>query len=467
MRNVALAELEVFTPTEAVTFLLGRSGSDDQAAASQIAELLGLLPLALEQAGAYVRETRLSLVDYLARLQRSPALAVAKGRPRDRDPTDTVATTWQVSLERVQPTPGAVALLEVCAFLGSEELPRDLFAHQLDPPLAELGVLAEDPFVLDAAVAALRRFGLVKADEQLLTVHRLLQQIIRDRLEPADKAARVAVAVRLLDWALPVGSGANPGMWPACARLLPHALAATEHAEQLGVEPLATAHLLERAADYLHGRARYLDARRLHERALHIREKRQGPDHPDTAQSLNGLANVLYDQGDLDSARPLYERTLTIWEALGADRPTTAQSLNNLALVLYGQGDLDSARRLHERALHIREARLGSDHPATAESLNNLALVLYGQGDLDGARHLHERALAIHEARLGPHHPDTAYSLSGLAQVLHKQSDLENARRLHERALHIREARLGPDHPDTARSRRDLTALTAELDGGS
>jgi hypothetical protein len=63
------------------------------------------------RSGAYIRETRLSLVGHLEQLQRYPALKVAKGRPRAR--TDTVATTWQISLEWVQPTPGAVTLLRV------------------------------------------------------------------------------------------------------------------------------------------------------------------------------------------------------------------------------------------------------------------------------------------------------------------------------------------------------------------
>jgi hypothetical protein len=125
--HAALAELEVFDPAEAVTFLLARSGSSDEAAAAEIAGVLGLLPLASEQAGAYVRQTRLPLATYLDRLRQFPALTAARGRPRDRDPADTVATTWQVSIERVRPVPGAVALLEVCAFLGPEEIPRVLF----------------------------------------------------------------------------------------------------------------------------------------------------------------------------------------------------------------------------------------------------------------------------------------------------------------------------------------------------
>jgi hypothetical protein len=121
-QHAALAELEVFTPQEAVAFLLARSGATDEQAGGQIATLLGWLPLALEQAGAYVRETRIPLATYLERLRRFPSLTMAKGRPRDRDPADTVATTWQVSVEQVRRIPGAVALLEICAFLGPEEI---------------------------------------------------------------------------------------------------------------------------------------------------------------------------------------------------------------------------------------------------------------------------------------------------------------------------------------------------------
>jgi tetratricopeptide (TPR) repeat protein len=458
----ALAELEVFTPDEAVAFLLGRSGSNDQATATQVAELLGWLPLALEQAGAYIRETRLSLAEYLVRLRGYPALTVAKGRPRYRDPTDTVAGTWQVSLERVRPTLGAAALLEICGFLGSEEIPRELFAEQLDPPAAELHTLAQDPFALDAAIAALRRFGLVKADEQRLIMHRLLQQIIRDSLDPADKAVRVGAAVRLLEQALPFGGYLDPGLWPVCARLLPHALAATEHAEQLEVEPLATARLLESAGDYLLGRTRLAEARRLDERALALYEAHVGADHPDTARSLSHLAEVIAAQGDLAEARRLQERALAIREAhVGADHPDTARSLSHLANVLRAQGDLAEARRLQERALAIYEARLGADQPGTAWILNNLGMVLHALGDLAEARRLLERALAIYEARLGADDLSIAWTLDHLAGVVRDQSDLAGARVLHERALVIWEVHLGGQDPDTARSLSHLADVLA------
>ncbi len=113
--------------------------------------------------------------------------------------------------------------------------------------------------------------------------------------------------------------------------------------------------------------AAYAEARPLYERALAIREKVLGAEHPDTATSLRQPRHLLQAQGDLAGARPLYERALAIYEkVLGAEHPNTATGLNNLADLLRAQGDLAGARPLFERALAIREKVLGAEHPDTA-----------------------------------------------------------------------------------------------------
>jgi tetratricopeptide (TPR) repeat protein len=469
-RHATLAELEVFTPEEAVAFLLARSGSDDQAAATEIAKLLGWLPLALEQAGAYVRETQVALVGYRARLEQAPSKVLGRGAPRDRDPADTAATTWQLSLDQVGAVPGATGLLELCAFLAPDDIPRtllDRLGHSGELP-GGLMVLADGALALDEAVAGLRRFGLLKASPEVVVVHRLVQQVVRERLGLERRRDLVAVALRLLQAAFP-DAHTDPDAWPAYAQLLPHALAVTGHAEALDIDLEGVAWLLDDGGRYLWQRADDRQARALFERAVRIREARLGADHPDTAASLGNLANVLHDQGDLDGARALHERALSVREArLGGDHPDTARSLNNLAVLLHDQGDLQGARALLERALAIREARLGANHPAAAASLGNLANVLANQGDLDAARRLHERALQIREARLGADHPDTARSLSNLATVVANEGDLDRARALLERALAISEARLGADHPDTAQGLHELARVLhdqGDLDG--
>jgi tetratricopeptide (TPR) repeat protein len=222
-------------------------------------------------------------------------------------------------------------------------------------------------------------------------------------------------------------------------------------------------------AERFRGLGDYAQARPLYERVLRIRENRRGPEHPDTATSLNNLAGLLQDQADLEGAQPLFERALKIREkVLDLHHPDTATSLNNLAVIRRAQGDVEGARPLFERALEIRETVLGPEHPDTATSLNNLADLLQGQADLASARPLFERALKIREKVLGPHHLDTAASLNNLARLLQAQRKFGRALRLYRDALKIFEKVLGPDHPDTAASLNNLACLLhaqGELNG--
>ena len=78
-------------------------------------------------------------------------------------------------------------------------------------------------------------------------------------------------------------------------------------------------------------------------------------------------------QGRLDEAEPLLQRTLAIRErALGPDHPDTAQSLNNLAELYHSQGRLNEAEPLLQRALAIAEQALGPAHPHTRTVRANL-----------------------------------------------------------------------------------------------
>jgi tetratricopeptide (TPR) repeat protein len=496
--------LEVLPRAEAVTFLRRRLGHHDPTF-NQLAKALGDLPLALEQAAAYLEETATSPREYLELLGTHAGELFTLGRPATT--AQTIATTWAVSLHQLrQHAPAAVDLLVLCAFLAADDIPRPLAAEHATQLPERLAASVADPLAYQQTIAALRRYALVKTGADALSVHGLVQAVVRQQLDHDRQQHWATAALHLVRAAFPTDA-TDPAAWPASARLLPHALAVTDHATALAIDPETTAWLLAEAGRYLFERADYLQARKLDERALAIREARLGADHPDTAQSLRHLAIVLANQGELDRARPLFERSFIIREArLGPDHPDTATSLDALAVVLAIQGELDRARTLFEHALVIREARLGPDHRNTADSLTNLALVLRKQGDLTGARTLHERALTIYgtclgpdhpdtatsldalavvlaiqgeldrartlheraltirEARLGPDHPFTAESLNNLALVLHKQGDLTGARTLHERALTIREARLGPDHSDTGRSRENLAAVVTELD---
>ncbi|HEU4411142.1 MAG TPA: tetratricopeptide repeat protein [Polyangiaceae bacterium] len=223
---------------------------------------------------------------------------------------------------------------------------------------------------------------------------------------------------------------------------------------------LAEAQRLNEEAKRLQGEGAYARAVPLAERALALRERVLGPNHPDVANSLHILAELYRAQGAYTKAEPLHLRALAILEkALGPEHPLVAASLNNLAGLYWAQGAYEKAELLVERALRLREKALGPDHPSVAGSLNGLALLYKDQGAYEKAEPHYLRALRISEKALGPEHPDVAKSLNNLAELYRAQGAYEKAEPLHLRALRIKEKALGPEHPLVASSLNNLAVL--------
>ena len=472
----ALVEVRVWPKKVGADYLIARTGRDrERAEAEALSEALGGLPLAHEQAAAHCERLGISLSDYRKRLEAAPTrlLDAAKDAPADYHGGLTVAKSFALAInEAAKLHPAADPLISYAARLAPEPIPLFLFSEGREAfgePLASQ--LADDG--LDEAVAALRAFALVDresiADErnpaittETIRLHRLVRWVAAERFEGAAAEAARRTLIEAMARVYPSDVFNNPSAWPRARRLdaLALGLVAARDWPPTGAE-LAAAHLLNQLASYRHSAlGSYAAARPLYEQALAISEKALGPEHPNTAASLNSLASLLQDQGDLAGARPLYERALAICEkALGPEHRDTVQSLSNLALLLRDQGDFAGAQPLFARALAIREKTLGPEHLGTAQSLNNPALLLKDQGDLAGARPLFERALPIHEKALGPENPYTAASLNNLALLLKHQGDLAGARPLFERALAIRDKVFGPQHPHTAESLYNLGSL--------
>jgi tetratricopeptide (TPR) repeat protein len=426
-----------------------------------LAEELGDLPLALHLAGSYLRAYRaeLSLDGYLAELRRSDVVQHASllGAGLDDSPSPThhvqsVAQTFALSLARLDCERDvdrvAIALLARMACMApGEPVPRELLAKTLEEV---------DPIRRADGLRRLGAAGLVEESEGWLRLHRLVVHFVRQAgLDPQAKTAVDRALIRCgHDAADRHLSGA------VLSAVVPHivevARSASAHLDDYG-EPAAE---LCMAAGTVLLYAVDLDgAQPWFERALVIRERVFGPDHPDTATSLNWLALLLRDLDAL-AARSLLERALAIRErALGSHHTSVAHSLTSLANLLRDQGELDNARPLLERALAIDESVHGPSHYAIVRDLCSLSVLLYALGDLAAAKSLAERAVTICERTLGPNHADTAWSLSSLATVLHAQGELASARSLFERALAIREGVQGPDHPDTAQTLWSFASL--------
>ncbi|MFI5013205.1 MAG: tetratricopeptide repeat protein [Hyphomicrobiales bacterium] len=468
-------EIRLWPSEIGADYLLARTGrSDEREAAETLSEVLGGLPLAHEQAAAYCERLEVSLADYRRRFAATPArlLDDHRGAPSEYHDGLTVTKTFALAIEEAAKLhPAAEPLIVHAARLAPEQIPLFLFEEgreKLAEPLAEL---LEGEGLMEA-VAALRAFALVDrenvSDErhaaittETIRLHRLVREVAAGRRQGASEQEERRALIEALAFVYPKDVFNDVKSWPRARRLDAHVLEMTASDMAAPGAERQIGELLNGVAAYRQGAlGTYAQARPLYERSLAIREKALGADHPDTAVSLNNLAVLLQDQGDMAGARPLYERALAIREkVLGADHQDTAATLNNLAVLLQDQGDMAGARLLYERALAIREKALGPDHPHTAMSLGNLALLLAAQGDPASARPLCERALAITEKVLGPDHPETATGLKNLANLLRAQDDLAGASRLLERALAINEKTLGPEHPNTATSLNDLALM--------
>jgi tetratricopeptide (TPR) repeat protein len=454
--------VEVLPRADAVAFLHARAHRPDDPAADAVAAALGDLPLALEQAGAYVEQTHSTLGGYLELFTERAGALLGLGCPVDYQ--HTVATTWTVALDQVRAkAPAAEDLLNLCAFLASDDLRRPLLREHADQLPDRLQQTAGDRFAFDQTVGALGGYSLVTVSEHSLAVHRLVQTVVRQGLDEQAARGWAGAAVRLVLAAWPDGSWL-PAAWPRCGQLLPHTLAAAEHAQQLAVAPEQTGALLNNVGVYLAGRVEQAAARASFERALAIEEAAYGSDHPEVARTLGNLGNALRGLGELPEAHTHFQRALTIYEAAyGPDHPEVARTRGNLGLVVYDLGELPEARAQLERALAIFETAYAPHDPHVAATLNNLGVVLRRLGELPEARARLERALAIFAVGYGPDHPEVARTLDNLGVVLRRLGELPQARVHHEQSLELFEAAYPRDHPEVARTLGNLGPVLAEL----
>lgn len=231
-------------------------------------------------------------------------------------------------------------------------------------------------------------------------------------------------------------------------------------------ESLEAADLLAKLARALWagGKVKDADARRSAERALSIREKLLGSDHPLVGSSLSDLATVLQMLGEYAAALPLSERAVAIQRnARSASPRELAESLDALGAIRYRTGNIQGALSAFSEALAIFEKSMGADSLEAAQALSDVGVAQQRLGNSRQARISHERALAIRRKKLGPDHFLVAASLNNLANVLYEANDLRGALPLQEEAMRIREKQLSPEHPNIANGLNNLGMLRLRL----
>ena len=368
--RAAAVPLGVFAPDEAVQFLLDRTERTDTDGAGRLADDLGWLPLALDHAAAYCKRTGTRFDIYCTFL---PDLIKP---PKDADYPRSVYATFGLAIEHAAADcVEAEKLMGILAYFAPDDIPLSLITVKVMSEIAR-----------GDAVAALKEASLLEVknegDQATISVHRLAQTVMRDRLAKQGQAEEASTqALTLVADAFPRGEiGPAPDdvrSWPVCAALRPHAIAVLTEAPDGGAPAKETSFLLNQLAFYLVARAEHGEAEPLDTARARNRRTSLGSEHPRVATGLNNLAQVLKDTNPLKDAEPLMRRALAIFEKNEPDKqPNYSIALNNLAAYLNATKGPEEAEPIYRRALQIDEQSLGPDHPKVAIRLGNLAQVL-------------------------------------------------------------------------------------------
>ncbi|MFF0064209.1 tetratricopeptide repeat protein, partial [Streptomyces sp. NPDC005279] len=326
--------------------------------AQELATGLGYLPLALEQAGAYLYETGCDLGDYLALLGR-----VLDTATEGIDPERTIARIWHHTLAAIETrSPLAVTVLHALAWLAPDNIPRSLLLP-----------MAPDSIALSEALGVLHAYNMISftKDRQSVSVHRLVQTVMRSTTagshayppgrQEAENLAHLGVPEQ----------DSDSTQWE---HLIPHLLTLAATTPPHNPVCAETADAYEAGAEYLLRQGRDAQTISLRSATVTQREQVLGDAHPDTLTSRNNLAYAYASARVFERAIPLHEAVLAQREQiLGDTHPDTLTSRNNLAYAYRAAGDLRRAIPLHEAVLAQREQILGDTHPDTLTSRNNLA----------------------------------------------------------------------------------------------
>jgi tetratricopeptide (TPR) repeat protein len=478
---------------EATSLLLKSASSDsmsdhDSNLARKLASELGGVPLALDQAGAYMLTSQLGIADYLElytkhkhELMSNPEFKGASDYDR------TTYGTWDISMQKIEKmaeedngqealaAQSAIRILRTFAFLDHANIPLQLFKNAAENymkrndheeaksnlPLSIRLLDHQSLFLSDkgvweslkflAGIQVLISFSLIEAHSQLYSMHLLVHGWNRHRV-PNEEIINVYCKTRAL-LSCSVDLDYRIDNYAYCKLLAPHVRSNDLHASELELENTYYEDEYERFSVLFYHVGSWDEAEKLQVDVMNGRKTKLGSDHSQTLTSMSNLAFIYWKQGKLDEAEKLQVDDMNGRKTrLGSDHPQTLTSMGNLASIYWNQGRLDEAEKIQVDVMDGFKTKLGSDHPDTLTSMGNLASIYWNQGRLDEAEKLQVEVMNGRKTNLGSDHLDTFTSMAWVASTYRKQGRLNEAEKLQVEVMNGRKTKLGSDHLDTLTS---------------
>jgi tetratricopeptide (TPR) repeat protein len=438
-----------------------------------LAQRLDGFPLALATAGAFLKQTHLTFVEYLQQYDFKWKVSNRRLRALPEYSDRTLYTTWMISFDQIEKEDRQVAqLLMLLAYFDNQNVSYELLhagTSKSSPPW--LIELTNEPGDFADAMSVLSEYCLVETrpGTHYYSIHVCVHDWLLNGIDstPKEQEQRYSIAFDCTancidhdDWDILSGVQYN--------RIAAHALR-LGHTRFIGL--LSNDDFTAGGTDRIHDvgellrkQGHYGRAEFMYLRALAGKEKALGPDHTSTLDIVNNLGALYWSQGRLAEAEQVYLRALAGKEkALGPDHTSTLDTVNNLGILYWSQGRLAEAEQMYLRALAGYEKALGPDHTLTLNTVNNLGVLYEGQGRLAEAEQMYLRALAGYEKASLSHTIAALNAVRNLGVLYRDQAKMEQAKKMFQRAVLGREKVLGPHHPYTLEVVNYLRQLDVEV----
>jgi tetratricopeptide (TPR) repeat protein len=475
----------------------------------EIVKRLGYHPLAITQAGTYIRKGGIQLSEFMdiynqekeEILKNTPQLSQYRRKLEDaeKETSLNVFTTWQLSfqqlLSRTPEDSVAVMLLRLLAFFDSKDVSEWTFIeYHRNHLTTKMSKLLEwinrftdsqsrwNSRLFKKNLALLKDFCLLQSftqgpDEYS---HVLLHPLVKDwiRLQMGESACQVyaLMVTKILGDLLQAVWRSDQFELPLTTKqyLALHVIAQEDnYKEYLGIhytelhQDVVDEYTIGQAwlGLFLKSLGLYSNAEPIEVRVMETSLRVLGEEHPGTLTSMNNLASTFRNQGRWKEAEELEVQVMeTRKRVLGEEHPDTLTSMANLASTFRNQGRWKEAEELEVQVTETSLRVLGEEHPNTLNSIANLASTFWNQGRWKEAEELFVQVVETSLRVRGEEHPDTLNSMANLASTFRNQGRWKEAEELKVQVMETRKRVLGEEHPDTLSSMNNLAHTYRDLD---
>ncbi len=455
--------------------------------AKKVVLQLGGIPLALDQAGAYIQSCGCSIDDYLELYgkHRDELMSSNEFKGASGYGTSTYGT-WDISMKQIErmatngngqevkAAQSAIKLLRIFAFLNPEKIPVELFKNAAEN--YKQGNADKEPHsLLDHQILFLREdrewdrlqflggiqvllsFSLIKSFGHLYSMHLLVNTWSRNLISNKEITGHYLRARALLscsivpDWLM--------DNYEFCKLVAPHLKSILLHASEFWVQEKYYDTEYNRFTLVFYHVGNWNEAEKILNVAINDRKTRLGEDHLDTLRTISILASTYYEQGRWNEAEKLNMGVLSVLKGkMATDHPSTLQVMHDLALIYWSQGKWSNAEKLQVVVVNERKEKLGSDHPDTLSTMHILASTYWKQGRWNEAEKLNIDVMDARKAKIGSDHPHTLETMQNLATIYLSQGRWNEAEKLVVHVMNARKEKLGLDHPDTLTTMHNLAS---------